>query len=253
MKEEARKREQISERWEKALENYTPNNKVYVKKNEILKNKKLIYKHKDLLPIGILDLTLPPILYAGSQEIFQPPIFLTLLAGITVANVGFLTKKFLNIKYDKIALKNISKAICCALKEKNLLDKSANVNIEEINGNYEITLSKADIHCQNLFIKSLSEAISKKCNTRYLLLANDKVFNVPSIFDKNKESAEFFRKAYVKNNFTMNSKIIYSKNGIGKLEKLKLLLKQENDEINEEQIIFDGKVDIDWLSSVLGI
>ena len=83
-------------------------------------------------------------------------------------------------------------------------------------------------------------------------MANDKVYNVPSLFDKNKESAEFFRKVYAKTNLAVKTKIVYSKNGVGKLEKLKLLLEQEESN-KEEDDIFDSNVDLKWLSSALQI
>ena len=102
-------------------------------------------------------------------------------------------------------------------------------------------------------MKCLNEAISKKCNSRYILIANEKVFNIPSLFDKNKEGAEFFRKAYNKTNYTLKSQILYSKNGKGKLERLKLLLNQEDIFKSDEQEIFDSNVDIKWLSAALGI
>ena len=66
-------------------------------------------------------------------------------------------------------------------------------------------------------------------------------------------SAEFFRKAYNKTNYTLKSQILYSKNGKGKLERLKLLLNQEDIFKSDEQEIFDSNVDIKWLSAALGI
>ena len=46
---------------------------------------------------------------------------------------------------------------------------------------------------------------------------------------------------------------LYSKNGKGKLERLKLLLNQEDIFKSDEQEIFDSNVDIKWLSAALGI
>ena len=97
------------------------------------------------------------------------------------------------------------------------------------------------------------KAISKEGNSRYILLDNDKAYNIPYLFDKNKESAEFFKNIYNKINHCFNSQIIYSKNGKGKLEKIKLLLKQENSFKGDEQEIFDGNVDVKWLSLALGV
>ena len=111
---------------------------------------------------------------------------------------------------------------------------------------------KADIRCQNLFIKCLEEALSKKCDSRYLLVADGKVFNIPTLFDKNKESANFFRKIYNKKNLVMNSKVIYNKNRKGKLERLKLMLNQDDELKSDEKEIFDSNVDIKWLSAALG-
>ena len=45
--------------------------------------------------------------------------------------------------------------------------------------------------------------------------------------------------------------MIFSKTGKGKIEKLKIMMEQ--DEINEERAIFDSNVDIKWLSASLGI
>ena len=244
MLEESSKRELISKRWSIALKKYIPNNKLLIKKENILKNKKLIYNKNanQLLAIGAID-----ILALG---LLHTPFWITFLSTL---NVGVIVKTITNTKYNKRALKSISKAICFALMQKNILDKNSYVDLKLVDGQYEITLINADIRCQNLFMKCLNEAISKKCNSRYILIANEKVFNIPSIFDKNKESAEFFRKAYNKTNYTLKSKILYSKNGKGKLERLKLLLNQEDIFKSEEQEIFDSNVDIKWLSAALGI
>ena len=244
MLEESSKRELISKRWFIALKKYIPNNKLLIKKENILKNKKLIYKKNvnHLLAIGAID-----ILALG---LLQTPFWIALLSTL---NAGAIVKIITNTKYNKRALRSISKAICFALKQKNILDKDSYVDIKLVNGKYEITLINADIRCQNLFMKCLNEAISKKCNSRYILIANEKVFNIPSLFDKNKEGAEFFRKAYNKTNYTLKSQILYSKNGKGKLERLKLLLNQEDIFKSYEQEIFDSNVDIKWLSAALGI
>lgn len=244
MLEESSKRELISKRWFIALKKYIPNNKLLIKKENILKNKKLIYKKNvnHLLAIGAID-----ILALG---LLQTPFWIALLSTL---NAGAIVKIITNTKYNKRALRSISKAICFALKQKNILDKDSYVDIKLVNGKYEITLINADIRCQNLFMKCLNEAISKKCNSRYILIANEKVFNIPSLFDKNKEGAEFFRKAYNKTNYTLKSQILYSKNGKGKLERLKLLLNQEDIFKSDEQEIFDSNVDIKWLSAALGI
>ena len=47
--------------------------------------------------------------------------------------------------------------------------------------------------------------------------------------------------------------IIIYKEGNGKLERLKLLLNQEDIFKSDEQEIFDSNVDIKWLSAALGI
>ena len=244
MLEESSKRELISKRWSIALKKYIPNNKLLIKKENILKNKKLIYNKNanQLLAIGAID-----ILALG---LLHTPFWITFLSTL---NVGVIVKTITNTKYNKRALKSISKAICFALMQKNILDKNSYVDLKLVDGQYEITLINADIRCQNLFMKCLNEAISKKCNSRYILIANEKVFNIPSIFDKNKASAEFFRRSYNKTNYTIKSKILYSKNGKGKLERLKLLLNQEDISKSDEQEIFDSNVDIKWLSAALGI
>ena len=249
MLDESSKRELISKRWFRALKRYIPNNKLFIKKENILKNKKLIYNRniKHLLSIGAIDICTFIMLYANALK------FPFLSAALFCINIGIIGNAIISNKYNKQALKSISKAICSSLKQKNILNKDSYVDIKVINGKYEITLINADIRCQNLFMRCLKESISKKCDSRYILIANDKVFNVPSLFDKNKESAEFFRKVYSKVNYNFKSKIIYSKNGKGKLEKLKLLLKQEEGLKNEEQEIFDSNVDIKWLSSALVI
>lgn len=195
-----------------------------------------------MLAIGAID-----ILALG---LLQTPFWIALLSTL---NAGAIVKIITNTKYNKRALRSILKAICFALKQKNILDKDSYVDIKLVNGKYEITLINADIRCQNLFMKCLNEAISKKYNSRYILIANEKVFNIPSLFDKNKEGAEFFRKAYNKTNYTLKSKILYSKNGKGKLERLKLLLNQENIFKSDEQEIIDSNVDIKWLSAALCI
>ena len=97
----------------------------------------------------------------------------------------------------------------------------------------------------------LYEAISKKANTRYLLLSGKYIFNVPTLFDTNKETAQKFLNAYVKANLSFNAQIIFSKSGKGKIEKLKLMMEQE--ELDSEQAIFDSNVDIKWLSASLGL
>ena len=252
MLEESSKRELISKRWFRALKNYIPNNKLFIKKENILKNKKLIYNRNinHLLTIGAIDILAFSVFYPDVHILLQSPFLITALSCI---NVGTIGRAIINNSYNKQALKSISKAICMALKQKNILNKDSFVDIKLIKSKYEITLINADVRCQNLFMKCLKEAISKKCDSRYILIANDKVFNVPSLFDKNKESAEFFRNVYSKTNYTLKSKIIYSKNGKGKLEKLKLLLKQEDVFKGDEQEIFDSNVDIKWLSAALGI
>ncbi len=241
---ESSKRESISKRWFIALKKYVPHNKLIIKKENILKNKKLIYNKNanHLIAMGTID-----ILALG---LLNNPFWVTLLSAL---NAGVIARTITNTKYNKQALNSISKTICYALKQKNILDKDSHVNIKSVKGKYEITLVNADIHCQNLFMKSLNEAISKKCNSRYILIANEKVFNVPSLFDKNKESAEFFRKAYNQTNHSFKSKILYSKTGKGKLERLKLLLNQEDTYKTDVEELFDSNVDIKWLSSALGI
>ena len=244
MLEEASKREVICKRWLIALKKYIPNNKLFIKKENILKNKKLIYDKNanHLLAVGAIDIL--------ALYLLHTPFWITFLS---ILNVGAIIRTITNTKYNKRALKSISKTICFALKQKKLLDKGSYVDIKLVNDKYEITLINADIRCQNLFMKCLNEAISKKGNSRYILIANEKVFNIPSLFDKNKESAEFFKNAYNKTNYTLKSKILYSKTGKGKLERLKLLLNQEDIFKNDEQEIFDSNVDIKWLSAALGI
>ena len=252
MIEESSKRELISKRWFRALKSYIPNNKLTLKKEKIIKNKKLIYKKSinHLLALGAIDIITLSTMYPYLPVLLQHPVLATAFAGL---NVGTIGTTIINTKYNKTALKSISKAICFALKKKNILSKKSYVRIESVKGEYEITLMNADIRSQNLFMRCIKEAISKECNSRYIMIADDKVFNVPFLFDKNKENADEFRKAYNKTNFTIKSKIIYSKSGKGKLEKLKLLLKQEDITKSDEQEIFDGNVDIKWLSSALGI
>lgn len=253
MIEESAKRELISKRWFQALKNYVPNNKLFIKKENILKNKKLIY-HKNahhLLAIGALDVLAFGIFYPNIQMLLHFPLLTTILFALNAGTIGKVIIN--NAKYSKQALKSIANAICFALKQKNILNMNSYIHIETINGKYEVTLMNADVRSQNLFIKCLREAISPKCNSRYLLIANSKVFNVPLLFDKNKESAEYFRKAYNKVNHSIHSKILYTKTGKGKLEKLKLLLKQENISKCDEQELFDSNVDIKWISSALGL
>lgn len=252
MIDESTKRHLIAKRWEIALKDYTPLNRLVIQRENILKNKKIIY-NKDtnyVLKFCVISILTYILFYNYLNIFFQSPIcILTLLA----INLGVIKKSIKNKNYDRRALKAIAKTICSALKQKNLLNGDSYIKIRSLNNQYEITLVDADMHSQNLFMKCLKEAISKECNSRYILLANDKAYNIPSLFDKNKESAEFFRNIYIKTNHDLNSQIIYSKNGKGKLEKMKLLLKQENSFKGDEQEIFDGNVDVKWLSLALGV
>ena len=251
MKELAANRELISSRWTKALKTYKPNNKIYISKENILKNRKRIFEtnRKKILTVGTLNL----LLFIGLSPAIHSFKTLLGLSSIVLADTGILGNIIIKSTYNKKALRNISNAICNALIEKNILSKDAYVDIEEANGKYVVSLYNADNRNQNLFLKCVDQAISKKYDTRYLLVANSKVFNVPFIFDKNKENAEFFRKVYSKTNFVLKSKIIYSKGKVGKMEKLKILLQQKDVHRDDEQEIFDGNVEVKFLSSALGM
>ena len=244
-------RDLISSRWTTALKTYKPNNKIYINKERILKNRKRIFEtnKKKLIAVGALNI----LLFGALSPTIHSFQALLGLASIILADTGILGKIIVRATYNKKALSNISNAICNALIEKNILSKDAYVDITEANGKYVVTLFNADNRNQNLFLKCVDQAISKKYDTRYLLVANSKVFNVPFLFDKNKESAEFFRQVYSKTNFVLKSQIIYSKGKVGKLEKLKILLQQKDVHKNEEQEIFDGNVDVKFLAAALGM
>ena len=248
MVNDSQNRDGIYKRWFEALKNYIPNNRIFVRSNKVIKNKNLIYKTKirNLKKIGSFNV----IALALGYFTFIP--FGLACAGAALYDVKEIVKFFKNHNYDETALRNISKTIFESLKKKNLLNDKAKLNIKRQKEKYEVNLLEADLRSQNLFIKCVEEAISKKCNTRYLLIADDKVFNVPSIFDKNKESAEYFAENYRIVNFGSKTEIIYSKNDFGKLEKLKLMLNQ-TDAIDDEQQLFDGSIDVDWLKSALDL
>ena len=248
MVNDSQNRAEIYKRWFEALKTYIPNNRIFVRSNKVIKNKNLIYKTKirNLKKIGSFNV----IALALGYFTFIP--FGLACAGAALYDVKEIVKFFKNHNYDETALRNISKTIFESLKKKNLLNDKAKLNIKRQKEKYEVNLLEADLRSQNLFIKCVEEAISKKCNTRYLLIADDKVFNVPSIFDKNKESAEYFAENYRIVNFGSKTEIIYSKNDFGKLEKLKLMLNQ-TDTIDDEQQLFDGSVDVDWLKSALDL
>ena len=248
MVNDSQNRDGIYKRWFEALKNYIPNNRIFVRSNKVIKNKNLIYKTRirNLKKIGSFNV----IALALGYFTFIP--FGLACAGAVLYDAKEIVKFFKNHNYDETALRNISKTIFESLKKKNLLNDKAKLNIKRQQEKYEVNLLEADLRSQNLFIKCVEEAISKKCNTRYLLIADDKVFNVPSIFDKNKESAEYFAENYRMVNFGSKTEIIYSKNDLGKLEKLKLMLNQ-TDAIDDEQQLFDGSVDVDWLKSALDL
>ena len=252
MLDEAKKRDIISKRWEIALKDYTPLNRLFIQRENILKNKKLIY-NKDVNFVSkfcVISIVTYFLFYNYLNNFFKSPMAMLIFLAI---NLGVIKRTIKNKNFDRRALKTIAKTICTVLKQKNLLNENSYIKIKSMNNQYEITLVDADIHSQNLFMKCLKEAISKEGNSRYILLDNDKAYNIPYLFDKNKESAEFFKNIYNKINHCFNSQIIYSKNGKGKLEKIKLLLKQENSFKGDEQEIFDGNVDVKWLSLALGV
>ena len=252
MLDESTKRESIAKRWEIALKDYTPLNRLFIQRENILKNKKIIYNKDNnyLLKFCVISMLIYILFYNYLNYFFKSPVWILILLAI---NLGVIKRTIKNKNYNRSALKTIAKTICSALKQKNLLNENSYIKIKLLNNRYEITLVDADVHSQNLFMKCLKEAISKECNSRYILLDKDKAYNIPYLFDKNKESAEFFKNIYNKINHCFNSQIIYSKNGKGKLEKMKLLLKQENSFKGDEQEIFDGNVDVKWLSLALGV
>ena len=246
MKKQAKNREKIKESWNIALNNYVPINKYIVKNNGIIKSAKLIHKSntKKYLGMTLIDLF-------TAYNVILNPALIPIGSIIGLLNIPVLINSMNKRNYNKKALKNIAKAICSALKNKKILDKKVSIKIENNNGNYEIFLINADTRSQNIFKKMLYEAISKKINTRYILLTGRYVFNIPSIFDTNKETAQKFLEIYKKENKVLNAKVVFSKSAKGKIEKLKLMMEQE--EINEDQAIFDSNVDIKWLSASLGI
>ena len=246
MKTEAEKREKIKKRWEIALNDYIPVNKYIIKNNDILKSSRIIHKAngEKYLFMSLIDMM-------AVCNIVSHPQLMPIGVILGLLNIPILTNGFNKRSYNKKALKNIAKAICSALKKKKLLDEKAYIKLENKNENYEIFLVNADTRSQNLFKKMLYESISKKITTRYLLIAGKYIFNIPSMFDTNKETAQDFLEIYKKENRVFKVKVIFSKTGKGKIEKLKIMMEQ--DEINEERAIFDSNVDIKWLSASLGI
>ena len=97
MLEESAKRNQITQRWNKALKKYIPNNRIVINKKSILKNKKLFYhsKGRDFIILSIVDLSVLGIL--GQGMLTNSGIF-AFFAALNVFGIG---KGLYSLNYNR--------------------------------------------------------------------------------------------------------------------------------------------------------
>ena len=253
MLQESAKRDEMTSRWDKALCNYISINRCDLAKRGILQRSHYVGGVKPSTNAKVLVLTnLAVFSYLTSLGTAIPPAMsMAACSGMIIGDAIFYRKITRNSTNDSNSVKKIAKAIKYALTQRKYIDEEAEMIITENPETVEIKLTNADTRGQMLFRKMIEEATSRKCDTRYLLIAGKYVFNVPKMFDDNKDQAEFFLRCYNRVNHPFNSRIVFSKNGKGKYDKLRVLLEQ--DEQVERGDVSSTSVDIKWLTSILGL
>ena len=253
MLQESAKRDEMTSRWDKALCNYISINRCDLAKRGILQRSHYVGGVKPSTNAKVLVLTnLAVFSYLTALGTAIPPAMsMAACSGMIIGDAIFYRKITRNSTNDSNSVKKIAKAIKYALTQRKYIDEEAEMIITENPETVEIKLTNADTRGQMLFRKMIEEATSRKCDTRYLLIAGKYVFNVPKMFDDNKDQAEFFLRCYNRVNHPFNSRIVFSKNGKGKYDKLRVLLEQ--DEQVERGDVSSTSVDIKWLTSILGL
>ena len=253
MLQESGKRDEMASRWDKALSNYISINRCDLAKKAILQRTYYVGGIKPTTNATALVLTNVAVFgyLTALGTVVPPALAMAACSGMILGDAIFYRKITNDPTYDSNSVKKIAKAIKYALTQRKYIDKEAEMIITENPESIEIKLSNADTRGQMLFRKMIEEATSRKCDTRYLIIAGKYVFNVPKMFDDNKDQAEFFLRCYNKVNHPLSSRVVFSKNGKGKYDKLKVLLEQ--DEHVERGDVSSTSVDIKWLTSILGL
>ena len=185
------------------------------------------------MAIGTYAVVMTSIQLLPLEAIFLPII------GVSLVDSYLLNKWCVidggNIKNNS-AYDVISKVILISLKEKKLIEEDAKARLFMHYGRFFIQFENADIRTQSIIKKCLEEAISFQIETRYIIKAGFYRFNVPSIFDKTKASAEKFLSHCKKHLVFKMAKLVYTKGTAGKLEKLKMKVLEDNNSDYEKDI-----------------
>ena len=151
-----------------------------------------------------------------------------------------------NINRDKESIYYILLTVIRALKYKKLINTTAYGKIIKKDNNYYILCNNVDVREQMLVKKCMEEALSNNVETRYMIKTGQIIYSVPSIFDKTKETAEKFFETYKSISSNKKAKLIYSKGIAGKIERLKIMQKEDEEEginnIKLDNFIADAEV-----------
>lgn len=241
--------------WRKALRQYEKNDSIVLARtpnNRMILNTFPIYEKKLINRGGAnSESIIPLILPAGLLLMFFSLADIHITAVILLSLFGYLVLKRIINGPRYVTLPNeYTMAIFNTLKDKKIIGVHSSISLSHKKNVLKIQFKDTDIRSQNIVKKCLEDAFSNKFDTRYMVKCRNKTYNVPSIFDKSKESAEFFLKHLNKKGFK-KYKLVFSKGNMGRLERLKLIC--ENLDKDEEKFdVSDLNVDAKVLNDLLG-
>ena len=258
MKDASKDRDKTSQGWKKALVLYEKSDLVpvsnFIERSSIMKKLKPYDKPTTLTRASRAAIAFgltAGILYFGGQFLTLET-FLLSLVGVSCLDSYLINEGAINkSKWQSTSLNKLLVVILISLKEKKVVNKDVSVKFIKRDNVMYISFENADIREQSIIKKCIEEAISDKHDTRYMIKVDNFTYNVPSIFDKTKESAERFFKYVKENNHMRKCSLIYSKGSSGKLERLKLLCNSSNDENEDNEVDLEmSKADIDVLNAL---
>ena len=225
-------REKISSNWNTALKEYekTYNLPISGKVNNKLLGKKMTLSSgsKAATAVGTISVAT---LATGFSLFVAPQIlslqsFLWLLTMVSFVDVLSIYSLNRSIFREKEAVSYILKTIIKALKKKKLINENAFAKIIKKSNQFFIACGNVDVREQMLIKKCVEETMSNNLETRYMIKTRMIIYNVPSVFDKTKETAEAFYNSYKEVTGNRYAKLIYSKGNAGKLERLRMIQKE---------------------------
>ena len=166
----------------------------------------------------------------------------TISTGFIVATgaLDFLAvSEFVNSIFYKRVTKDVDamcKAITESLKENSYISDDDKFKIVIEKNQAYIESGNSILRNPKVIKKCVEEAFSDNHDTRYLIKTRRNIFNVPTLFDKSKESAERFYSHFKKHTKFRRAKLLFGKGNVGKLERLKIMSNDENRDVDFNSI-----------------